>query len=151
MIKLIKIDNLIYQNIEEKAVNENGNEIWNIPNTVEELKPVVLDTINWWVGNKVKKSLGDFTKLSAANSKAIALLASVLASLTPDTSNLTDLQKSAFDKMVKLGGSEYTDSNLLNNSLDRVVEFIHQGAELSTQATQAKSVEKLIDILNKLR
>jgi len=150
MIKLMKIQDLIYQNYEERSIDENGNEVWNIPNNVQELLPVVLDTINWWVGDKVKKATGDFVKLSAANSKAIALLASIIASQNPDTSNLTELQKSAFDKMSALGGSDYTDSQLLNDSLDAVVSYVQKGAGLGVQAMQAQSVEELIGVLNQL-
>ncbi len=150
MIRLIKLNDFIYQNYEEKTNYENGEEVWNIPNTVQELLPVVLDTINWWVGAKVKKATGDFVKLSAANSKAIALLAAIIASQNPDTSNLTELQKSAFDKMTTLGNSDYTDSQLLNNSLDAVVNYVQKGTQLGAQAIQAQSVEELIDVLNQL-
>ena len=31
MIKLIKIGNLLYENIEPFSVDENGNKVWNIP------------------------------------------------------------------------------------------------------------------------
>ncbi len=150
MIKLIKIQDLIYQNYEEKYIDENGNEVWNIPSNVQELLPIVLDTINWWVGDKVKKATGDFTKLSAANSKAIALLFKIVDSLQPDTSNLTEKEQSAYDAMKALAGAGYSDSDLLNSSIQAVNEYIQRGAELGVQAMQAQSVEELIGVLNQL-
>ena len=150
MIKLIKINNLIYKNYAERYVDEQGNEIWNIPDNVQELLPVALDTINWWVGDKVKKATGDFTKLSAANSKAIALLFKIVDSLNPNTSNLTEKEQAAYDAMKALAGAGYSDSDLLNSSIQAVNKYIQKGAQLAEQAIQAQSVEELISVLNQL-
>ena len=150
MIKLIKLGDYVYLNYEEKYIDEQGNEVWNIPNTVQELLPIVLDTINWWVGDKVKNATGDFTKLSAANSKAIALLFKLVNSLNPDTSNLTEKELAAYDTMNQLANAGYSDSDLLNSSIQAVNEYIQRGEQLAGQAMQAQSVEELISILNKL-
>lgn len=150
MIKLIKLNNLIYQNYEEKSIDEQGNEIWNIPNTFQELLPVVLDTIDWWTGDKIKKVTGDYTKLAAANSKAIALLFKLIDSLNPDTSNLTEKELSAYNGMKALAANGYSDSDLLNNSINAVSEYLTKAAQLSSQANQAQTVEELINILNQL-
>ena len=150
MIKLIKINDLIYQNYEERYIDESGNEVWNIPNTLQELLPIVLDTINWWVGDKVKNATGDFTRLSAANSKAIALLFKIVDSLQPDTSNLTEKEQSAYNAMKALADAGYSDSDLLNSSIQAVNEYIQRGEQLAGQAMQAQSVEELIGVLNQL-
>ncbi len=150
MIKLIKLNDLIYQNYEEKSIDEQGNEVWNIPNNVQELLPIVIDTINWWVGDKVKNATGDFTKLSAANSKAIALLFKLVNSLNPDTSGLTEKELAAYDAMNQLAQTGYSDSDLLNGSIQAVNEYIQRGEQLAGQAMQAQSVEELIGVLNQL-
>lgn len=150
MVKLIKIGDLVYQNAEEKTIDENGNEVWNIPSTVEELQPVVLDTINWWVGQKVKSTTGDYAKMSAANSKAIALLYKLVNGLNPDTSGLTAKEKQIYDSMQTLAASGYSDSDLLLGSIQSVENFVSQGAQLSSEAMAATDVDGLIAVLNKL-
>ena len=150
MIKIIKIDDLIYQGFQEKSFDENGNEVWNIPTDVEAFRKITIDTINWWVGNKVKKQTGDFAKLSAANSKAIVLLTKLLVTLNPDTSKLTDLEKSAWDKLIAFADNGYADSELLNNSLDAVQSYVVKGGDLINQALNATKLDELIGILNEL-
>ena len=150
MIKQIKIGNLIYTNIEHKITDENGQEIWNIPTDVEELRKATIDTINWKIGNDVKKATGDFAKLTAANSKAIVIVLKLLNTLNPDTSSLTDFEKSAYDKMQILANNGYGDSELLNTSLDAVTNGVTKGQDLISKALQATTIDELIGILNEL-
>ena len=150
MIKLVKIDDLIYQGFQEKSFDENGNEVWNIPTDVEEFRKITIDTINWWVGDKVKKQTGDFAKMSAANSKAIVLLTKLLATLNPDTSKLTDLEKSVWDKLTAFADNGYADSELLNNSLSAVSDYVVKGGDLIDKALKATTIDELIGILNGL-
>jgi len=150
MIKLIKFEKEIHSNIEPFYVDKDGNKVWNIPTDVEEFRKVTIDTINWKIGNEVKKATGDFAKLSAANSKAIIIVLKLLNTLSPDTSKLTDLEKSAYDKMLNLANNGYGDSELLNNSLDAVLNGITKGQELINKALQATTMDELIGILNEL-
>jgi len=64
MIKQIKIGKMIYTNVEPKTFDENGNEVWNIPNDSEELRAAAIDTIRWDAGRKLKKTDWIVTKLS---------------------------------------------------------------------------------------
>ena len=150
MIKLVKIGDLIYKGFEEKTFDGNGKETWNIPTDVEEFRKITIDTINWWVGNKVKKQTGDFVKLSATNSKAIVLLTKLLITLSLDDSKLTDLKKSAWDKLIAFADNEYSDSELLNNSLDACQSYVIKGVGLIDKALQATILDELIGILNEL-
>jgi len=143
MIKLLKIDNLIYTNVEESEVEEYLQDL-------ETFRKHTIDTINWWIGNKVKKATGDVTKLSAANSKAIVLLTKLLKTLTPDTSTLTELEKSAWDKLLVFADTGYADSELLNNSLQAVQSYTQQGGDAISKALNATTIEELIGILNEL-
>ena len=150
MIKLIKIGDLIYQGYQEKSFDKNGKETWNISTDVDEFRKIVIDTINWWVGDKVKKQTGDFAKLSAANSKAIVLLTKLLTTLNPATTNLTDLEKSAWDKLNTFANNGYADSELLNNSLTTVSDYVVKDGDLINKALQATTIDELISILNEL-
>jgi len=150
MIKQIKIGKMIYTNIEPKTIDENGQETWNIPTDVEEFRKIVIDTINWKIGNEVKKATGDFAKLSAANSKAIVIVLKLLDTLSPDTSKLSDLEKSAYDKMLTLANNGYGNSDLLNTSLDAVTSGITKGQDLISKALQVTTIDELIGILNEL-
>jgi len=51
MIKIIKIGDLIYENIEPFVVDESGNKIWNVPENENELRSCVIDTLNWLTDN----------------------------------------------------------------------------------------------------
>lgn len=150
MIKLIKIGNLIYQGFEEKSFDENGKEIWNIPTDVKAFRKIVIDTINWKIGQDIKSATQDYTRLSASNSKAIIIVLKLLTTLNPDTTGLTDKEKSAYDKMLTLAQNGYGDSDLLNTSLDAVLNGIQTGQTLITNALNASSIEELIGILNEL-
>lgn len=147
LIKKLKKDNLIYTNIEDK-IQEDGQEIWNIPQDLEEFKALALDTINWQVGDFVKKALGTQTSLSAANAKGIALLVKVINNLNPDLSNLTELELDSWNKLVLLEENGYADSKLLNNSLSSVMEYIQKGTEKASRVGSAKTHEEVISILN---
>ena len=54
MLRIIKLGNLIYENIEAKTIDENGNEIWNIPNTAPELQKAFSDTLVWLESQRLK-------------------------------------------------------------------------------------------------
>ncbi len=49
MIRIIKLGNFIYENIEPKTIDENG-ERWNIPSDIALLKEALIDTIDWQLG-----------------------------------------------------------------------------------------------------
>ena len=68
MIKIIKLGNLIYENIEAKYIDENGNEIWNVPNDATALEIAFKDTIDWYTTryinekfNQIDEDLSDIT------------------------------------------------------------------------------------------
>jgi len=151
MIKVVKIKDLVYTNIEEKTINENGQEVWNIPTDLTKLKAIAVDTINWVAGDRVKKAVqNNITLLNASNSKAIVLLVKVINSLNPDTSNLSDNEKNAFNKMVALGDNGYADSKLLNNMLDSVVNNVTNISQKVSAVEKATTIDEVIDILNSL-
>ena len=150
MIKLIKIGDLVYQGYNEKTFDEDGKETWNIPTDVEEFRKIVIDTINWKIGQDIKNATQDFTRLSAANSKAIIIILKLLDTLNPDTTGLTVKEKSAYDKMLTLVNNGYGDSDLLNTSLDAVLNGIQTGQTLITNALKATTIDELIGILNEL-
>ena len=57
MIGMIKLGNLLYENIEPFYIDENGNEIWNIPNDETQLKFVFKDTIDWFTTRYINQKL----------------------------------------------------------------------------------------------
>jgi hypothetical protein len=149
MIKTIKIGDLVYQGIEAKTIDENGKEIWNIPNDLEKLRACVIDTLNWLIGQEVKNSVGDYTKLSAANSKAMVLLVKAVDGVA-DKSNFTQTEQDIWNEMLKLANARYGDSNLLLNSLKAVSENITKYSTMIDNALKATTVEELIKILEGL-
>jgi hypothetical protein len=147
VIKTIKIGDLVYQNIEAKIIDEDGNEAWNIPDDLEKLRTCAIDTFNWQMGQEVKKaSGGDYTKLSAVNSKAITLIIKALDGAA-DKSNFTDTEKQSWDAMLNLANSGYSDSNLLLSSLNAVIENIARFMEKIEKSIRATTFEELIELL----
>ena len=53
MLKIIKLGNSIYENIEPLTVDENGNEVWNVPNDIDNLKAALIDTVKWQAGHNL--------------------------------------------------------------------------------------------------
>jgi len=149
MIKQLKKYKQILQNFEEKTVAEDGTVEWNIPQDLEEFKVLAVDTVNWQIGEKVKKALGNTqTSLSAVNAKAIALLAKLAKPTQARLDKLTDLEKDSWDKLTTLAENGYADSQLLNTSLTKVSEYIGKGTNKIVRITQADSIDAIIDILN---
>ena len=149
MIKILKKQNQIFQNFEEKTVLEDGTVEWNIPQDVDELKAMAIDTINWQIGSSVKKAVGNTNvNLSAANAKGIALLAKVINAQNPDTSTLTELEKDSWNKLVALAENGYADSELLNASLTNVSSSIERGTDKVARIASANTHEEVIAILN---
>ena len=148
MIKQIKLNNFIHTNIEPYYTDEEGQKIWNIPSDLEELRAAAIDTFNWLIGQEVKRTAKNFTGLSASNSKAIALLVKIIDAQSPNLDNLTDLEKSAYDKMLNLANAGYSDSELLNNVLDAVTNNITSYSEKINKALEATTVDELIELLS---
>ncbi len=61
MIKLIKLGNLIYENIEAKYTDENGNEIWNVPSDITQLKEAFSDTLVWLGKQRLQNILDQYS------------------------------------------------------------------------------------------
>ena len=56
MIRIIKLGNYVYENIEPYYVDENGNEVWNVPNDLTQLKQAYIDTVRWQANLELKKT-----------------------------------------------------------------------------------------------
>ncbi len=148
MIKQIKLNNLIHINIEPYVFDEEGNKQWNISSDLETLRAATIDTFNWLIGQEVKKTAESQAGLSASNSKAIALLVKIIDAQSPNLDNLTNLEKSAYEKMLNLANAGYSDSELLNNVLDAVTTNIATYTEKINKALEAQSVDELIALLS---
>jgi len=154
MIKLLKIKNQILINFEEKIVDENGQEMWNIPEDLQEFKTIAIDTFNYLIGREVLKSSGGKqVDLSASNSKAVVLNAKILDKVVEhiglDLSNfLTDLENQSFNLEVQLSQNGYSDSKKLKNTLFSVVDNISRYTDKIIRVNKAKTHQEIIDILN---
>lgn len=149
MIRTIKLKDTIYLGLSEKSVDEDGTVIWNIPTDIEELKLIAYDTINWSIGNKVKKAAGGAAvSLSASNAKGIALLTKLIKPTQTQLEALTELERDSFDKMKMLADNGYADSQLLNTSLTKVMEFVAEGTERASRVATAMSIDEVIAVLN---
>ena len=56
MIRIIKLGNTVYENIEPYYIDENGNKVWNIPTDLEALKQAYINTVRWQAFNELKKT-----------------------------------------------------------------------------------------------
>lgn len=56
MIRIIKLGNFIYENIEPYIIDEQGNKIWIVPTDVNELKKAMIDTVKWQAKKKLAET-----------------------------------------------------------------------------------------------
>jgi len=56
MIRVIKLGNVIYENIEPYYIDENGNKVWNIPTDINKLKQALVDTVKWQAHKKLQET-----------------------------------------------------------------------------------------------
>ena len=54
MIKILKVEDTICENIEAFHVNEDDVTVWNVPQNVDDLKVAYIDTVKWQSGHKLK-------------------------------------------------------------------------------------------------
>ena len=149
MIRVIKIGNQVYENFMPYYMNEEGQKVWNIPNNPAKLKNCLTDTLGWVVSRNIVKAIGDANKKDASTTKAIALLAKLISTLNPDTSKLTENEKNAYEKLLTLTNTGYSDSTLLNESLQAVIDQLQWYAEKINElnaidTNSADALDKLI-------
>ena len=148
MIKYLKVKNIVYTNLQLENLKDEKPELVEIFNNLENLRNTTIDTYNWLIGREVKKASGnDTTKLIAGNSKAIVLLLKLIDTLNPDESNLTDTEKEILTKLRTFGQQGYSDSEMLDNMLDSVLNNINVYSQKIEKAQQATSVDELIELL----
>ncbi len=151
MIKVLKVGNYVYQNIDVIVAAEDGSAVRNslIPEDPKKLRACIADTLGWKVGNNILKTIGDANKKDASTTKAIVLLTKLINTLNPDTSKLTENEKSAYEKLLALADAGYSDSTLLNEALAAVQEqlqwYAQKLSELNAIDTNsADALDKLI-------
>ncbi len=148
MIKILKIDEQVFFNIEEEQ-NIDEETISIVPDNLDKFKKVAVDTINWATGQEIKKAVdNNAIHLSTSNSKAIILIAKLINSFNPDTKILSPLEKDNFLKMIELAQSGYSDSNLLKSALEAVDVYVKKGVEKATKIMTSTSKNEIIEVLN---
>jgi hypothetical protein len=111
------------------------------------IKEGIISYLNEKIAENIKVFINnDFTKLSAANSKAIVLLVKALGD-NADTSKFTDTEKQIWTNLQTLVSAGYSDSQLLLNSLNAVIENIQFYSAKIDKVLQATSVDELITLL----
>jgi len=149
IIKQLKIDNQIIQNIDLDLKNDDDSYIYEDLRDLNTLKEKATDTFNWEIGILVKKSSGGKqVDLSTSNSKAITLLTKLIASLNPSLDNLTDLEKDNYNLLLNLANTGYSDSQKLKNSLEAVVENISKYTDKIVRVEKSDTIEEIVSILS---
>lgn len=150
MINVIKIGNVIYNDIQPKTVDREGNEHWNIPNDVERLMACLIDTVGWMVTQKIVSTIGDMSKKDASVSKGQVLLAKIIALQNPDLSKLSDTEKAIFEKMNQLAGIGYADSELTAKSFDAIFSHLGWYQRKITEIGNCKTFDELVSFAEEL-
>jgi len=140
----------IYNNMRFTNVNvdtEEGQallETNNIP--LEVLQQATIDALGQIISQKLAEFFAS-TKRDAATSKAIVLLTKVINTLNPDLSSLTQKEQDAFNKMLQLANLGYSDSDLLNASIDTLLTLLNWYAQQIQTITSFVFIEQIIDYL----
>jgi len=141
----IKLGNKVYDNLIPKQYDEDGNVIWNIPDDPNQLKAAIADTLGWIVYDNIQKSINHSAdKLNASSTKAVCLLAKIISTLSPDLSQLTEKEQSAFNKMLALADQGYTDSDLLNFTSSTLQEQLNWYAEKMQELNSLETLDELV-------
>jgi len=144
MVEIIKVGNLVYQNIEPTHVDESGQTVWNIPSDPVELKTALFETLGWLTSQNIVKTIGDANKKDASTSKAVVLLAKIINTLKPDITNLTADEQSAYQKMLDLATAGYSDSALLNQTFDVLNTQLQWYAQKSVELEALNTLDELV-------
>jgi len=151
IIKYLKIKGDVLTNVNIKTADDPELPGIFVTDDLDLFKQYAIDTINWVIGQEVLNTVSkEFAKLSTANSKAIVLLAKLINTLGPDTTVLTETEKSIFDHLLTLADEGYSDSRLLKNTLKVVSENIARYTPLITEVNEAKSINSVISVLAKI-
>jgi len=151
IIKYLKVDSDILVNTQIKTTNNPELPGIYITDDLDTFKQYAVDTINWVIGQEVLNALNkEFTKLSTANSKAIALLAKLINTLNPDTTVLSETEKDIFDQLLRLADNGYSDSRLLKNTLEIVSKNIAKYIPLIAEVNKASTINDVIVVLAKI-
>ncbi len=151
MIKIIKIGDLVYQNIEPYYIDENNQKHWNIPNTPDALKSVIEDTLAWLTSQKIQNAIGGQSKVNTSASKSVVLLAKLINTLNPDTTKLTDNEQAIYQDMLTLADNGYSDSNLLKQSFDNIKTALTNYNNLMNELQSLTTVDDMIKFLEDLQ
>ena len=144
-----KKDGLVFNKVDSTVseVDEDGNVLSTKSVLGDDLsiaKEIAIDTIKWQMGQEVQnKSGGTVLDTSVANAKAITLLAKIVASLNPDLTSLSALEKEAFAKLTGLADIGYADSDSLNTSLNEVANQIDLGTAKIVQVMEATTIDEV--------
>ena len=150
MIRIIKLRNKVFRNIEPYVLDDDGQKIWNIPATPDDLKDALLDTLGFITSEKIISTIGDVNKKDAGTSKALVLLAKIVDSLNPNLSILSKNEKESFKKMVELAASGYSDSDLLKKSFEALENHVKWYAQKYNEVSQLSTLQELITFAEKL-
>ena len=144
MIRIIKIDGLVFQNIEPKHIDENGQTVWNIPSDPIVLKTALYDTLGWLTSQNIVNTIGDANKKDASTSKAVVLLAKLISTLNPDVTTFTVNEQAAYQKMLDLATTGYSDSALLNQTFDTLNTQLQWYAQKSAELAALNTLDELV-------
>ena len=151
MIRQLKKDKELYQDLEEKVVNEDGSIIWNIPQDINEFKNLAIDTLMWQVGQLIKKASGGklldvITAISKIQVAQMHLLKKVLknSQLNEEPENIQD----TIEQMEELYSKGYSDSEKALNTITSVNIERDKLYSKVQRVTQAQNHDEVIAILN---
>ena len=112
MIKVIKIGEFIYENIDPFYTDEKGNKVWNIPSNEQDLKKCFIDTLNYLTDRyfySEAKARGDYLNMGEIIHDA--------ESGDPDAKFLKQLYDAIWNK------EEELESQLSQMTLDQLLEL----------------------------
>jgi len=147
-LKWLKIGDVVHRNVPVKEITEAGEEIWNVPQDLDQLKQLVADTFAWLVLQKICEILPSPDKREASTTKAITLLAKVINTLNPDISSLTQKEQEAWQKLQALGQAGYSDSDLLNQSLQALIDTLRWYSQKVQALQEAETLEEVVEVVN---
>ena len=137
-------------------INENGEKVWNVPSSPDELREALKDTVRWVVGIRLQRELGNIAADTASVMKAVVLVVKVLAganlkSVQTAISTLTEKEQTIWNGLLELTNAGYADSDTLQMKLQKLQELLQWKNQIIQRLEAAETVEDLIEIGEEIR
>jgi len=139
MIRVLKIGDLVYENIEAKTFDGNGNEIWNVPRDESQLKKAFKETVSWITDSYIQLKLSSVDEdLADLTSEAQVIEGRILYLAAKENVPITTDEVK--QKIALFVAGSYTEQDAVNDlkekglsdeTIQKILPLLQRGVEIA--------------------